>query len=377
MMCSAAPPMRRDITYGTNNEFGFDYLRDNMKYRLEDMVQRPFHFAIVDEVDSILIDEARTPLIISGPSDEPTDLYAKVDAVVAALVARGQAEDGSNQFYDKDEKARTAILTDVGSETVEQMLREAGLLTEGNLYDIFNISLVHHVQQSLRARVLYTRDVDYIVRDGKVVIIDEFTGRMMEGRRYSDGLHQALEAKEQVTVERENQTLASITFQNYFRLFPKLAGMTGTAMTEADEFEQIYKLEVVEIPTNVPVARHDQDDEVYRTAAEKYEAVAKLIEECRARGQPVLVGTTSIEKSEIISRAAEQEEDQAQRAERALPRAGGENRRAGRCAGGDHHRHQHGRPRHRHQARRQLRDARAAGAGCRSGADPRRDRGQP
>ncbi|HVE22046.1 MAG TPA: preprotein translocase subunit SecA [Acidocella sp.] len=299
-------PQRRaayaaDITYGTNNEFGFDYLRDNMKYRLEDMVQRPFNFAIVDEVDSILIDEARTPLIISGPSDEPTDLYVKVDSVVAALVARGRAEDGANQFYDKDEKARTAILTDLGSETVEQMLREAGLLTEGNLYDIFNISLVHHVQQSLRARVLYTRDVDYIVRDGKVVIIDEFTGRMMEGRRYSDGLHQALEAKEQVTVERENQTLASITFQNYFRLFPKLAGMTGTAMTEADEFEQIYKLEVVDIPTNVPVARADQDDEVYRTAAEKYEAVAKLIEECRERGQPVLVGTTSIEKSEIIS----------------------------------------------------------------------------
>jgi preprotein translocase subunit SecA len=290
-----------DITYGTNNEFGFDYLRDNMKYRLEDMVQRPFNFAIVDEVDSILIDEARTPLIISGPSDEPTELYAKVDGLVAALVARGQSADGANQFYDKDEKARTAILTDLGSETVEQMLREAGLLTEGNLYDIFNISLIHHVQQSLRARVLYTRDVDYIVRDGKVVIIDEFTGRMMEGRRYSDGLHQALEAKEQVTVERENQTLASITFQNYFRLFPKLAGMTGTAMTEADEFEQIYKLEVVEIPTNVPVARQDQDDEVYRTAGEKYEAVAKLIEECRERGQPVLVGTTSIEKSEIIS----------------------------------------------------------------------------
>ncbi len=290
-----------DITYGTNNEFGFDYLRDNMKYRLDDMVQRPFNFAIVDEVDSILVDEARTPLIISGPSDEPTDLYAGVDTVVAALVARGRVEDGSNQFYDKDEKARTSILTDLGSETVEQMLRDAGMLTEGNLYDIFNISLVHHVQQSLRARVLYTRDVDYIVRDGKVVIIDEFTGRMMEGRRYSDGLHQALEAKEQVTVERENQTLASITFQNYFRLFPKLAGMTGTAMTEADEFEQIYKLEVVEIPTNVPVARNDQDDEVYRTAAEKYEAVAKLIEECRERGQPVLVGTTSIEKSEIIS----------------------------------------------------------------------------
>jgi len=290
-----------DITYGTNNEFGFDYLRDNMKYRLEDMVQRPFSFAIVDEVDSILIDEARTPLIISGPSDEPTELYAKVDEVVKNFIAQGRAEDGTHQFYEKDEKSRTVVMTDLGSETVEQMLRDSGLLVEGNLYDIFNISLIHHVQQSLRARVLYARDVDYIVRDGKVVIIDEFTGRMMEGRRYSDGLHQALEAKEKVQVERENQTLASITFQNYFRLYPKLAGMTGTAMTEADEFEQIYKLHVVEIPTNVPVTRQDQDDEVYSSAAEKYEAVAKLIEECRERGQPVLVGTTSIEKSEIIS----------------------------------------------------------------------------
>jgi preprotein translocase subunit SecA len=289
-----------DITYGTNNEFGFDYLRDNMKYRLEDMVQRPFSYAIVDEVDSILIDEARTPLIISGPSDEPTEMYAKVDMVVADLVARGGAED-SAVLFDKDEKARTVVLTDLGSETVEQMLRDAGLLTEGNLYDIFNISLIHHVQQSLRARVLYTRDVDYIVRNGKVVIIDEFTGRMLEGRRYSEGLHQALEAKEKVTVEKENQTLASITFQNYFRLYPKLAGMTGTAMTEADEFEQIYKLQVVEIPTNVKVTRKDFDDEVYRTAAEKYEAVANLIAECRERQQPVLVGTTSIEKSEIIS----------------------------------------------------------------------------
>jgi preprotein translocase subunit SecA len=290
-----------DITYGTNNEFGFDYLRDNMKYRLEDMVQRPFNFAIVDEVDSILIDEARTPLIISGPSDEPTELYAKVDEVVTALLKQPVSEDGSDAIYDKDEKARTVVLTETGSETVEQLLRDYGLLTEGNLYDIFNISLIHHVQQSLRARVLYTRDVDYIVRDGKVVIIDEFTGRMMEGRRYSDGLHQALEAKEKVVVEKENQTLASITFQNYFRLFPKLAGMTGTAMTEADEFEQIYKLSVVEIPTNVPVSRKDYDDEVYRSAEEKYEAVAKLIEECREREQPVLVGTTSIEKSEIIS----------------------------------------------------------------------------
>ena len=290
-----------DITYGTNNEFGFDYLRDNMKYRLEDMVQRPFSFAIVDEVDSILIDEARTPLIISGPSDEPTSLYAQVDTVVEAFLAKGQfAEDGKHEYYEKDEKARTVNMTELGAETVEEMLQSAGLLT-GGLYDRTNVPLVHHVQQSLRARTLFSRDVDYIVREGKIVIIDEFTGRMLEGRRYSDGLHQALEAKEHVEVQQENQTLASITFQNYFRLYPKLAGMTGTAMTEADEFEQIYKLSVVEIPTNVPVARDDQDDEVYRTAMEKYEAVATLIEECRGRGQPVLVGTTSIEKSEIIS----------------------------------------------------------------------------
>ena len=290
-----------DITYGTNNEFGFDYLRDNMKYRLEDMVQRPFFYAIVDEVDSILIDEARTPLIISGPSDEPTGLYAQVDAVVEAFLARGQfAEDGKHEYYEKDEKARTVNMTELGAETVEEMLQQTGLLT-GGLYDRSNVALVHHVQQSLRARTLFARDVDYIVRDGKIVIIDEFTGRMLEGRRYSDGLHQALEAKERVEVQQENQTLASITFQNYFRLYPKLSGMTGTAMTEADEFEQIYKLSVVEIPTNVPVARDDQHDEVYRSAAEKYEAVASLIQECRERGQPVLVGTTSIEKSEIIS----------------------------------------------------------------------------
>ena len=283
-----------DITYGTNNEFGFDYLRDNMKYALADMVQRDFNYAIVDEVDSILIDEARTPLIISGPSDEPTELYAQVDVIVKIL-----AEDPTH--YDKDEKFKTVNLTETGSERIEEVLAEAGLLTEGNLYDVFNVSLVHHVQQSLRAHTLFTRDVDYIVKDGQVIIIDEFTGRMMEGRRYSDGLHQALEAKEHVTVERENQTLASITFQNYFRLYPKLSGMTGTAMTEADEFEEIYKLLVVEIPTNVPVLRKDSDDEVYRSAEEKYQAVATLIEECRARGQPVLVGTTSIEKSEVIS----------------------------------------------------------------------------
>jgi preprotein translocase subunit SecA len=283
-----------DITYGTNNEFGFDYLRDNMRYRLEDMVQREFNFAIVDEVDSILIDEARTPLIISGPSDESSDLYRQVDAVMKVLVT-------DPDTYEKDEKQRTVALTEPGAERLEDMLREAGVLTEGNLYDIFNVSLVHHAQQSLRAHTLYARDVEYIVRNGEVILVDEFTGRMMLGRRFSEGLHQALEAKEHVTVQPENQTLASITFQNYFRLYPKLGGMTGTALTEADEFAEIYKLEVIEIPTNVPVIRNDEDDEVYRTADEKYEAVAKLIDEARQRDQPVLVGTTSIEKSEIIS----------------------------------------------------------------------------
>jgi preprotein translocase subunit SecA len=283
-----------DVTYGTNNEFGFDYLRDNMKYRLEDMVQRPFNYAIVDEVDSILIDEARTPLIISGPAEDSSDLYRTVNLVVAELVK-------DKTTFEKDEKAKSVHLTEPGNERVEDMLRDAGIITEGNLYDIFNVSVVHHVQQSLRAHTLFARDVDYIVRDDKVVIIDEFTGRMMEGRRFSEGLHQALEAKEFVTVQQENQTLASITFQNYFRLFPKLSGMTGTAMTEADEFAEIYKLSVVEIPTNVPVTRRDEDDEVYRTAEEKYNAVASLIEEARVRMQPVLVGTVSIEKSEILS----------------------------------------------------------------------------
>ncbi|WP_137126475.1 preprotein translocase subunit SecA [Roseomonas sp. HF4] len=283
-----------DVTYGTNNEYGFDYLRDNMKYRLEDMVQRDFAYAIVDEVDSILVDEARTPLIISGPSEDSSDLYRKVDEVVKELVK-------DEAVYEKDEKQRTVTLTEDGSERIEQMLKDAGLLEEGDLYDIGNVTLVHHLNQSVRAHTLFKRDVEYVVRNDKIVIIDEFTGRMMEGRRYSDGLHQALEAKEHVTVQPENQTLASITFQNYFRLYPKLAGMTGTASTEADEFAEIYKLDVVEIPTNVPVAREDSDDEVYRTATEKYEAVAVLIEEARGRGQPCLVGTTSIEKSELIS----------------------------------------------------------------------------
>jgi preprotein translocase subunit SecA len=291
-----------DVTYGTNNEFGFDYLRDNMKYRLEDMVQRDFQYAIVDEVDSILVDEARTPLIISGPSDDSSELYNRVNAVMRELVK-------DKSLYEKDEKFKTVHLTDDGTGKLEEALTAAGLLTEGGLYDIHNVTLVHHANQSLRAHALFTRDVDYIVKkvteygitQDKVIIIDEFTGRMMEGRRYSDGLHQALEAKEGVPVQPENQTLASITFQNYFRLYPKLAGMTGTAATEADEFAEIYKLEVVEIPTNVPVARADSDDEVYRSAKEKYDAVIALIEDSRAKGQPILVGTTSIEKSELIA----------------------------------------------------------------------------
>ncbi|MCL1512944.1 preprotein translocase subunit SecA [Parasaccharibacter sp. TMW 2.1891] len=283
-----------DITYGTNNEFGFDYLRDNMKYSLDEMVQRAFSFAIVDEVDSILIDEARTPLIISGPADDSSDLYRHVDAVIARLVKEPDV-------YDKDEKLRTVTLTEKGSDRVEELLQEAGLLREGGLYDLHNVSVVHHVQQSLRARTLFTRDVDYIVRDDKVMLIDEFTGRMMDGRRYSDGLHQALEAKEGVEIQQENQTLASITFQNYFRLYPKLAGMTGTAMTEADEFAEIYNLQVVEIPTNLPVRRKDADDEVYLTAEEKYEAVAELVRKVHETGQPILVGTASIEQSEVLS----------------------------------------------------------------------------
>jgi preprotein translocase subunit SecA len=281
-----------DVTYGTNNELGFDYLRDNMKFRLEDMVQRPFYYAIVDEVDSILIDEARTPLIISGPTEDNSELYAAVNRLIPRL---------TKEDYEKDEKARAVALTEAGSEKMEKLLKDAELLTHGGLYDIHNVSLVHHANQALRAHILFTRDVDYIVKNGKVVIIDEFTGRMMEGRRYSEGLHQALEAKEGVPIQNENQTLASITFQNYFRLYPKLAGMTGTAMTEAGEFSEIYRLEVIEIPTNLPCIRIDHDDEVYRTVDEKSEAIVALIKECRTRQQPVLVGTVSIEKSEHLS----------------------------------------------------------------------------
>jgi preprotein translocase subunit SecA len=281
-----------DVTYATNNELGFDYLRDNMKFHLEEMVQRGHNFAIVDEVDSILVDEARTPLIISGPIDDKSDLYVAIDAFLPQLV------EGD---FELDEKQRTVTLTEQGNVHMEQLLGAAGLLKGENFYDAENVTVVHHVQQALRAHKIFQRDKDYIVKDNQVIIIDEFTGRMMPGRRYSDGQHQALEAKEHVAIQPENQTLASITFQNYFRLYEKLAGMTGTANTEAEEFMDIYKLDVIEIPTNMPVGRKDEDDEVYRTAKEKYKAIIQIIKEARERQQPVLVGTTSIEKSEILS----------------------------------------------------------------------------
>jgi preprotein translocase subunit SecA len=290
-------PQRReaygaDVTYGTNNEFGFDYLRDNMKFLLDTMVQRDHHFAIVDEVDSILIDEARTPLIISGPAEDSSDLYRSVDKIIPDLV------DGD---FEIDEKARAVSLEDQGVEHAEELARTAGILETGTLYDIENVALLHHMTQALRAHKLFLRDTQYVVKDDKVVIVDEFTGRMMEGRRFSEGQHQALEAKEGVTIQPENQTLASITFQNYFRLYEKLSGMTGTALTEAEEFASIYKLEVIEVATNVDIIREDNDDEVYRTADEKYASIVSLIKECRKREQPILVGTVSIEKSEMIA----------------------------------------------------------------------------
>ena len=282
----------RDVTYGTNNEFGFDYLRDNMKYAAGEMVQRGHYFAIVDEVDSILIDEARTPLIISGPLDDRSDLYTTIDTFIPRLDA---------SYFELDEKTRVVTLTETGNETVEQLLTQAGLLKGESLYDIENVTVVHHVQQALRAHKLFQRDRDYIVKNDEVIIIDEFTGRMMQGRRYSEGLHQALEAKEHVAIQPENQTFATITFQNYFRLYEKLAGMTGTAATEANEFIETYGLDVVEVPTNMDMIRDDEDDEVYRTALEKYRAIIALIKEARKHSQPMLVGTTSIEKSEILS----------------------------------------------------------------------------
>ncbi|MEH3046909.1 preprotein translocase subunit SecA [Sphingomonas adhaesiva] len=287
-----------DITYGTNNEFGFDYLRDNMKYDRASMVQRAFAMAIVDEVDSVLIDEARTPLIISGPTDDKSELYIGVDAIVKQL---------SEEDYEKDEKQKTIVLTEDGTERAERMLEAAGLLQGANLYDFENTQVVHHLNQSLRANVMFKADTDYIVKDGKVIIIDEFTGRMMDGRRWSDGLHQAVEAKEGVQIEPENQTMASITFQNYFRMYPKLAGMTGTAATEAAEFYDIYKMNVVTIPTNKPVHRVDEEDEFYKDTQDKFRAIAKRIREHAEKGQPVLVGTVSIEKSELLSEFLRQE----------------------------------------------------------------------
>ncbi|MFN2260188.1 MAG: preprotein translocase subunit SecA, partial [Parasphingopyxis sp.] len=281
-----------DITYGTNNEFGFDYLRDNMKYSRSQMVQRPFVYAIVDEVDSILIDEARTPLIISGPTEDKSELYLGVDEVVKKL-----GEDD----YELDEKQRSVTLTEDGTERAERLLEDAGLLEGENLYDFENTQVVHHLQQALKANILQKRDKDYLVKDGEVVIIDEFTGRMMEGRRWSDGLHQAVEAKEGAEIKPENQTLASITFQNYFRMYPKLAGMTGTALTEAPEFFDIYKMNVTVIPTNLPVCRIDDTDEFYKDEKDKFAAITGAIRESRDKGQPVLVGTVSIEKSELLS----------------------------------------------------------------------------
>ncbi len=285
-----------DITYGTNNEFGFDYLRDNLCYSTSEMVQRGHHFAIVDEVDSILIDEARTPLIISGPTEDRSEFYKTMDRVVKALIR-------DKETYDLDEKQRQVILTESGQEQIEQMLIEAGHLAEdsSNLYDAANVSVVHHANQALRANTLYQKDKDYIIKSGEIILIDEFTGRMMTGRRLSEGLHQAIEAKEDVEIQPENQTLASVTIQNYFRMYKKLSGMTGTAATEASEFQDIYKMDVVEIPTNRPVARIDDDDEVYRTADEKNEAILAQIADCHLRGQPILVGTVSIEKSEQLA----------------------------------------------------------------------------
>ncbi|MBK1795342.1 preprotein translocase subunit SecA [Devosia sp. WQ 349] len=281
-----------DITYGTNNELGFDYLRDNMKYSRAQMVQRGHEFAIVDEVDSILVDEARTPLIISGPSEDRSDLYVKIDKLMAII---GEGD------FEHDEKQRSVTLTDQGTEKLEEALAAEGLLKSSSMYDVENVALVHHANSALRAHKMFRRDKDYIVRNDEVVIIDEFSGRMMAGRRYSEGLHQALEAKEGVKIQPENQTLASITFQNYFRLYKKLAGMTGTAATEAEEFADIYRLGVITVPTNLPVQRIDEDDAIFRTADEKFNAIADLIKECQDRGQPVLVGTTSIEKSEMLA----------------------------------------------------------------------------
>ena len=284
---------KADITYGTNNEFGFDYLRDNMKYSLDEMVQRPFNFAIVDEVDSILIDEARTPLVISGQSEDSSILYKTIDKFIPSL---------KEDDYELDEKQRTCNLTDNGIGNIEQALKSENLIEDGSLFDVKNVSILHHINQALRAHKLFKKNTHYMVKNNKVIIIDEFTGRAMEGRRFGEGQHQAIEAKEKITVQPENQTLASVTFQNYFRMYPKLSGMTGTALTEEGEFSEIYNLHVIEVPTNLKIARIDSNDEIYKTNLERDEAVINLIEECKKNNQPVLVGTVSIEKSEILSK---------------------------------------------------------------------------
>ena len=351
-----------DVTYSTNNELGFDYLRDNMKSELDQVFQKYHNFAIVDEVDSILIDEARTPLIISGPAQDRSDLYVAIDAVIPSL---------SDDHYELDEKSRNVTFTDEGNEFLEEQLKARGLLeAEQSLYDPESTTVVHHVNQGLRAHKLFTRDKDYIVRDGEIVLIDEFTGRMMPGRRLSDGLHQAIEAKENAQIQPENVTLASVTFQNYFRLYDKLSGMTGTAATEAEEFGEIYNLGVVEVPTNRPIARADEDDQVYRTAKEKYEAMIREIKQANEKGQPVLAGTTSIEKSEMLSQMLDGRRDQAQRPERPPARARSADRRGCGPAGRSDHRHQHGGPRHRHSVGRQRRNERA-------GRDRSRPRSRP
>ncbi len=287
-----------DITYGTNSEFGFDYLRDNMKHSMDAMYQRPLNFAIIDEVDSILIDEARTPLIISGAGSDITDLYVELDSIIPMF---------KDEHYKKDEKDKNVMLTEEGAEFAEKVLTEKGLLKSPNLYDLANTDIVHHLDQALLAHKLYNKNIDYLVKDNEVFLIDAFTGRIMDGRRFSNGLHQALEAKERVAIQQENQTIASITYQNYFRMYPKISGMTGTALTEADEFFQIYKLNCIEVPTNRPIARADHEDDIYRTSAEKYKAIAHLVKECHERKQPVLIGTVSIEKSELLSNILEKE----------------------------------------------------------------------
>ncbi len=337
-----------DITYGTNNELGFDYLRDNMKTTVEEMAQRGHYYAIVDEVDSILVDEARTPLIISGPSDDRSDLYQKADDLIPEL---------TEEHYTLDEKTRNVTYTEEGNEFIEQRLRAAGLLPEDqSLYDPESTTLVHHVTQALRAHVLFHKDQQYMVRDGEVMLIDEFTGRMMKGRRLSEGLHQAIEAKEHVAIQPENVTLASVTFQNYFRLYEKLAGMTGTAATEAEEFMEIYNLGVVEVPTNMPVARIDENDAVYRTAQEKYEGIIASIKD-GAREGPADPGRHHLDREiRALVADARRAGGSAQRAERPPARAGGQDRRRCRPLRRGDHRHQHGRARHRHPAGRQCRD---------------------